>query len=115
MKIPAFRIEVNGELVAVAGAPELSLLTGQVAFGAGPNRTIDMSGLMLSVMGLDMNDQQPRQLTWANEVQLKLGDRVTFEIAEVAEADLPGKILKTPSSAELAESARDEKRKARSS
>ena len=38
MKVPALRIEVNGEFVAIAGAPDLSMLSGQVAFGAtGPN------------------------------------------------------------------------------
>jgi hypothetical protein len=67
MEVPALRIEVNGELVAVAGAPDLSMLSGQVAFGAtGPNRIIDTSSIVFNVMGLAINRTQPRQLTWAS-------------------------------------------------
>ena len=106
MKVPALRIEVNGELVAVAGAPGLSMLSGQVAFGAaGPNRIIDTSSVVFNVMGLALGGQQPRQLTWANGLQLKVGDKVTFEIVEVSEPSPPGEVLATPSSAELAREA----------
>jgi hypothetical protein len=102
MKIPALRIEINGELVAIAGAEGLSILSGQVAFGAAKDCTIDTSRVMFSVMGLAIQDPQPRQLTWGNCVQLQLGDRVTFEIAEVEEPSPPHQVLRTPSSAELA-------------
>ncbi len=111
MKVPALRIEVNGELVAVAGAPDLSMLSGQVAFGAtGPNRIIDTSSIMFNVMGLALNGPQPRQLTWANGLELKVGDRVTFEIVEVSDPTPAGKVLATPSSAELAREAAKQKR-----
>ncbi|ALT78961.1 hypothetical protein [Paucibacter sp. KCTC 42545] len=106
MKIPALRIEVNGELIAVAGAPDLSMLSGQVAFGApGPNRMIDASCIIFNVMGLALKGAQPRQLTWANGLDLKVGDRVTFELVEVSDPSPPGKILATPSSVELARDA----------
>jgi hypothetical protein len=101
MKIVALRVEVNGKLVAIAGAEDISLLTGQVSLGAGPNRAIDVSQVVFSVMGLAVQDPQPRQLTWANNIQLKLGDRVTFEIVEVEQPSPPDKVLRTPSSAEL--------------
>ena len=56
MNVPALRIEVNGELVAVAGAPDLSMLSGQVAFGAtGPNRIVDTSSILFNVTGLSLN------------------------------------------------------------
>lgn len=111
MKVPALRIEVNGELVAVAGAPDLSILSGQVAFGAtGPNRIIDTSSTVFSVMGLAINGPQPRQLTWANGLELKVGDRVTFELVEVSDPSPPEKVLATPSSAELAREAAKKKR-----
>jgi hypothetical protein len=106
MKVPALRIEVNGELIAVAGAPDLSMLSGQVAFGAaGPNRIIDTSSIMFNVMGLALNGPQPRQLTWANGLELKVGDRVTFGIVEVSDPTPAGKVLATPSSAGLAREA----------
>ena len=106
MKVPALRIEVNGEFVAVAGAPDLSVLTGQVAFGAtGPNRNIDTSSTRLSVMGLALNGPQARQLTWANGLELKVGDRVTFELVEVSDPSPPDNVLATPSTAELAREA----------
>ena len=111
MKVPELRIEVNGELIAVAGAPDLSMLSGQVAFGAtGPNRIIDTSGIMFNVMGLALNGTQPRQLTWANGLELKVGDRVTFEIVEVSDPTSPGKVLATPSSSELAQEAAKQKK-----
>ncbi len=105
MKIPALRVEVNGELVAIAGAEDLSLLTGQVGFGAGQNRAIDVSKVMFTIMGLAIHGPQPRQLTWGNGIQLKLGDRVTFEITEVEQPSKPNKVLRTPSSTELAAAA----------
>jgi hypothetical protein len=43
MKIPALRIEVNGELVALAGAEGLDILSGQVAFGASETGGIEVS------------------------------------------------------------------------
>lgn len=111
MRIPALRIELNGELVAIAGAEDLSILTGQVGFGAGKDRTIEVSGAMFSVMGLAVHGTQPRQLTWGNGIQLKLGDRVTFEITEVEQPSHPDQVLRTPSSAELATAAAAEKKK----
>jgi hypothetical protein len=106
MKVPALRIEVNGELIAVAGAPNLSMLSGQVAFGAsGPNRVIDTSSILLNVMGLALNGTQPCQLTWGNGLALKVGDKVTIEIVEVSDPNPPGRVLATPSSAELAREA----------
>ena len=110
MKIPALRIEINGELVAIAGAEDLSILTGQVGFGAGKDRTINTSQVMFSVMGLAIQGPQPRQLTWANGVQLKLGDRVTFEVSEAEQPSPPTQVLRTPSSAELATAAAAEKK-----
>lgn len=109
MMIPALRIEINGELVAIAGAEDLSILTGQVGFGAGKDRTINTSQVMLSVMGLAVQGPKPRQLTWANGVQLKLGDRVTFEFTEVEQPSPPHQVLRTPSSTELAAAAAAEK------
>ena len=111
MKVPALRVEVNGELITVAGAPDLSMLSGQVAFGAtGPKRVIDTSSIIFNVMGLELNGAQPRQLSWANGLELRVGDRVTFEIVEVSEPSPPGKVLVTPSSAELAREAAKRKR-----
>lgn len=111
MKVPALRIEVNGELVAVAGAPGLSMLSGQVAFGAtGRNRVIDTSGIMFNVMGLALNGPQPKQLTWPNGLELKVGDKVTFEIVEASDPTPPGKVLATPSSSELAREAAKQKK-----
>lgn len=110
MKIPALRVEVNGELIAIAGAEDLSILTGQVGFGAGKNQAINTSQVMFVVMGLDVNGPLPRQLTWGNDVHLKLGDRVTFEITEVEQPSLPRAVLPTPSSAELAAAAAVEKK-----
>jgi hypothetical protein len=110
MKVPALRIEVNGELVAIAGAPDLSMLSGQVAFGAtGPNRIIDTSSILFNVMGLALNGTQPRQLTWASGLELKVGDKVTFEIVETADPSPPGKVFATPSSVELAREAAKKK------
>jgi hypothetical protein len=110
MKFPALRVEINGELLAIAGAEDLSLLTGTVGFGAGPNCTVDVSKVMLSVMGLAVQGPHPQQLTWGNGVQLKLGDRVTFEVTEVEQPSPPSKVLRTPSSADLSAVAAAEKK-----
>ena len=105
MKIPSLRIEVNGELVAIAGAENLSILTGHVGFGAGKDQTINVGQVVFGVMGLAVHGPQPRQLTWGSDVQLKLGDRVTFEITEVDQPSSPQAVLRTPSTAELAAAA----------
>jgi hypothetical protein len=102
MKIPAFRIEVNGELVAVAGADGLDILSGQVAFGASPSGGIAVSNVACLAMGLAVHGSNPRQLTWLEGIKLKLGDRITFEIAEVDQPSSPDKVTGTPSSDELA-------------
>lgn len=113
MKIPALRVEVNGELVAIAGAEDLSILTGLVAFGAGKDRAINTGQVMFSVMGLAVHGPQPRQLTWGNDVQLKLGDRVTFEITEIEQPSPPQAVVRTPSSAELAAAAEKKQKRQR--
>jgi hypothetical protein len=95
MKIPALRIEVNGELVALAGAEGLDILSGQVAFGACPTGGIDVSRVAVGVMGLSVHGPSPRQLTWGTEIKLGLGDRVTFEITEVEQPSPPDEILST--------------------
>ena len=110
MKIPALRVEVNGELIVIAGAEDLSILTGLVGFGAGKDQAINVSQVVFSVMGLAVHGPQPRQLTWGNDVQLKFGDRVTFEITEVEQPSLPQAVLRTPSFAELAAAAAAEKK-----
>lgn len=113
MKIPALRIEVNGELVAFAGAEGLDILSGQVAFGARPAGGLDVSRVALGVMGLSVHGSSPQQLTWGNEIKLKLGDRVTFEIAEVDDPSPPDQVLGTPSEAELAAAAATQQKRPR--
>ncbi|QOL48192.1 hypothetical protein [Massilia litorea] len=113
MKIPALRIEVNGELVALAGAEGLDILSGQVAFGASPTGGIEVSRVALGVMGLAVHGPSPRQLSWGNGIKLGLGDRVTFEIAEVEQPSPPDETLGTPTSDELAAVATAERKQAR--
>ena len=102
MKVPALRIEVNGELVAVAGADGLSLLSGQVGFGADAQKYIDLDSVMFNVMGLSLGGPTPQQLSWATDVRLKLGDKVSFQVVEADHPSPPSKSIKTPSSEELA-------------
>ncbi len=114
MTVPALRIEVNGELVAVAGAEDLSLLTGTVGFGAGNGNNLDASAIIFSVMGLEINSPQPKQMTWGKSVKLKTGDRVTFQFVDVDSPTPPDQTLRSPSSSELAaEAARGNKKAAR--
>ena len=113
MKIPALRVEVNGELVALAGAEGLDILSGQVCFGASPTGGIEVSRVVLGVMGLAVHGPNPRQLTWGNEIKLGLGDRITFEIAEVDQPSPPEKVIGTPSSDELVAAATAEKKQGR--
>jgi hypothetical protein len=113
MKIPALRIEVNGELVALAGAEGLDILSGQVVFGASQTGGIEVSRVAFGVMGLAVHGPNPRQLTWGNEIKLRLGDRVTFEIAEVDQPTPPDEVRSTPTSGELAAAAAAEKKQKR--
>jgi hypothetical protein len=109
MKVPAIRVEVNGELVAIAGAEDLSLLSGSVGFASGKGETLAASTPVFSIMGLAVQGPQPRHLTWGNDVCLKLGDRVTFELVETENPTAPNQTLSTPSSDELAAQARADK------
>jgi hypothetical protein len=113
MKVPALRIEVNGELVAIAGAENLDILSGQVGFGASPTGGIEVSRVMFGVMGLSVHGPNPRQLTWGNDIKLELGDRVTFEITEIEQPSPPEQVLRSPSSDELAAVAAAEKKQSR--
>jgi hypothetical protein len=111
MKIPALRIEINGKQIAVAGAENLSLLSGQVALAAGSSgRGIDLGKIVFNVIGLDVAGTRPRQLTWGEGVQLKPGDRVTFEIVETESPTPPSDVRQTPTAGELASAALAEKR-----
>ena len=111
MKIPALRIEINGEPVMTAGAEELASLIGTVGFGAGANKNITAADTMFLVMGLAVNCEQPRQLTWGNGTKLKLGDRVTFEVTEVEQPSAPDQVLCSPSPAQLAAASKRERQK----
>jgi hypothetical protein len=113
MNSPALRIEVNGELVALAGAEDLDIFSGQVAFGASPTGGIAISRVALGVMGLAGHGPSPRQLSWGNGIKLGLGDRVTFEITEAEQPSPPDEILGTPTSDELAAVAAAEKKPSR--
>lgn len=116
MTVPALRIEVNGELIAVAGAEELSLLTGTVGFGPGKDNTLNGSEVMFSVMGLAVSCPQPQQLTWGENMKLKTGDRVTFQLVEVENPSPPDQRLRSPNSSQLAdEAARGNKKSAKRS
>lgn len=101
MKIPALRVEVNGILVAVAGADGLSLLTGMIGLGSGEGTQLDESHIMLSVMGLNVHATQPQQLTWAKGLKLEKGDRVTFEIVQTEQPSEPDQVIASPSSKQL--------------
>src|SRR6266496_3481944 len=113
MKIPALRIEINGTQIAVAGAENLSLLSGQVALGAGSSGSIDLGKIVFSVIGIDIAGTQPRQLTWGDGVQLKPGDRVTFEVVETETPTPPSNVRRTPSAEELNSAALAEERAAK--
>lgn len=102
MKVPALRVEVNGELVTIAGAENLDILTGNVGFGASPSGGIEVSNVTFLVMGLAVYGPNPRQLTWGNDIKLGLGDRVTIAITETEQPSTPDKVLSSPSSDELA-------------
>lgn len=113
MKIPALRIEINGELIAIAGAENLSLLTGQIGLGSGSSTNIDLERILFSVMGLDVRGARPRQLTWGDGIHLKVGDRVTFQVVEVENPSPPNNVRASPGPEELASSAATEKKAAR--
>jgi hypothetical protein len=102
MTIPALRVEVNGELLAIAGGNDLSFLTGTIGLGAGEDRKLKLSEIMFNVMGLNVHSPQPQQLTWGSGLKLKPGDRVTFEVVEVEQPSPPDKVLASPSSSQLA-------------
>ncbi len=109
MKIPALRIEINGKQIAVAGAEKFSLLSGQVSLGSGSSTSIDLGKIGFNVIGLDVAGTQPRQLTWGDGVQLKLGDRVAFEVVETDTPTPPSSTRRTPSATELASAVLAEK------
>jgi hypothetical protein len=113
MKIRALRVEINGELVAVAGAEKLCVLTGSVGFGPASSSDTNLGKVFFSVMGLEVGRPQPQQLTWGNNVQLNMGDKVTFQLVEVEHPSPPSKVLTSPSAEELAAAALQEKNAAK--
>jgi hypothetical protein len=116
MKNPALRVEVNGTLVAIAGASDLSMLTGTVGLGSGKDVGLNTSNILFSVMGLAVHGEQPRQLTWCKNITLQAGDKVTFQVVDAEQLTPPDQTLRTPSSAELAaEAAKNRNRTGRQS
>lgn len=113
MKVPALRIEINGELMAEAGAEDLSLLTGQVGLGVGPSGALDVGPLMFSAMGLAVAGPTPRQFTWGHGMELTPGDRVTFQVIETDTPSPPSKVRGTPSAAQFASPAASAERSSR--
>ena len=112
MPFPAIRVEINGELVAIAGSEEVSFLTGSVGVGIGSGNKVLLENAALSVMALvGVSGSAPKQLSWCDGVRLRKGDRVTFELVEIDEASPPGKVLRTPSSSELASIAEAKRRR----
>lgn len=101
MPFPALLIKVNAQLVATAGAENLSLLTATIGLGSGTEKYIDAGSTMFGVMGLDLHSSQPRQLNWGSEIKLNEGDQVTVEIVQVDQSTPPDKVLSSPSPAQL--------------
>lgn len=106
MKVPALRIEVNGQLVAIAGAEGLSLLTATVGMGSGKASTISASETMVGVMGIALHGARPQQLSWGSGIKLQPGDTIAFQVVEVEQTSAPDNILPTPSAADLAAQAK---------
>lgn len=111
MKVPALRIEVNGQLIAVAGAEGLSLLTATVGLGSGTGAAISASQTMFGVMGISLHGARPQQLNWASGVKLQPGDTISFQVVEVEQPSQPDKVISTPSAAQLAAEAKRQGRK----
>lgn len=114
MSTLALEIEVNGLRIAVAGAETLSLLTAHVGAGVGPERRslqADKDPFHLSAMGLTVlaDGERVKNLTWIDEMPLKLGDSVTFRVVSVQNPDPPLAEVSTPSSEELAAAAKQER------
>src|SRR5258708_6403480 len=97
MTIPTLPTAAAGKQLPAAGAENLSLLSGQVSLGAGSSGSIDLGKIGLIVIGLDVAGTQSRQLTWGDGVQLKPGDRVTFEVVETENPTPPNNARRTPS------------------
>jgi len=101
MTVPALRIKVNGQLVAIAGGENLSLLTATIGLGSGADKYIPAGSVVFGVMGLDLHSSQPKQLNWGSDIKLKEGDQVTIEIVQVEQTTPPDKVLSSPSPAQL--------------
>ncbi len=101
MTISAIRVEVNSQLVAVAGAEGLSMLTASLGLGSGKGSHIDPMNVLFSVMGVDVHSKQPRQLSWCDGLTLRPGDRVTLEVVQVEQPTAPDQVLTTPSTEQL--------------
>jgi hypothetical protein len=101
MTIPAIRVELNGQLVTIAGAEGLAMLTTTFGLGAAKGNHIDPTKVLFNVMGLDIHGKPPRQLTWGSNLALRPGDRVTLEIVQVDQPSFPDQVLVTPSAEQL--------------
>jgi len=94
----ALEIFVNGRKVSLAGAEDLSVLTGIVSavgkLGKKASRgkkAHSSNDLWLSVGGLtDRADGSPNEhLRWVGHKKLKIGDRVEIRVRKATTADLP--------------------------
>ncbi len=100
-KVLAFRVRVNGKLVATAGIPGPHVLSAIVssvvrdddaaATGA-PKRRFRKRELGLHLGGLVTIGRE--HVHWAN-VTLNVGDRVAIQVVEVSKTDIPKRRPKT--------------------
>jgi hypothetical protein len=91
----ALRVKLNGKLLCVAGADDLSVLNTIVnAIGnLGPKtkkHRDEPPDVFFSVGGLTSRVEGPDEhVRWAQQERLKTGDKVEIEVLETIEVDLP--------------------------
>ena len=89
----AFRVTVNGKVLATAGIDGPHVLTAIVSSSAGKQRSSKVPRLSMHLGGLVSGDrpQWRKHLDWLADGRrdLKVGDKVVVEIVEVDRSDEP--------------------------
>lgn len=93
----ALEVRLNGKKVALAGAEDLSVLSGIVTavgrLGKNTSRKGSTKDLHLSVGGLTSRKlgKSNEHLSWLSHRKLRVGDEVTFRIVSVTRCDRPSR------------------------
>jgi hypothetical protein len=102
MEFAGLEVFVNGERLALAGSPDLAVLTATLAFPAHDSSESDRR-IALSVGGLSAGEPGDSEFrNWLSQHSLPYGSEITIRFIPIEQADSPAEVYPNPPEAAYA-------------